>query len=270
MKNIPSFDSFINESIINEAAGPDLREVKKCMKEFMKRTKFIKNMQGMDWQLPSEPIIVTNKDLDIKGSASGNYLITAVYEKYGPKYMIEFHMVMPNPKFPGGMGSFTKEFDKNVWEKFANAHKNQLLSPNQLNVKTITDASVFVEKFLTDELNALYNTTAAAAPSILSEFQKMFKVAEVTELSDGRIRLNYWFKRAGDGSAVPKTNLFFIVDPQHQTVQFKNPDKITPNQETYTSMRELHNLVGAMISDWKSEDKAKYNNMSLNAFRDDR
>jgi hypothetical protein len=266
MEHIKTFESFLNES-----AGPDLREVKKCMKEFMKRTKFIKNMQGMDWQLPSEPIIVTNKDLDIKGSASGNYLITAVYKKYGlrPKYMIEFHMVKPNPKFPDGIGSFTKEFDKNVWEKFANIHKNQLLSPNQLNVKTITDASVFVEKFLTDELNALYNTTAAATSSILSEFQKMFKAAEVTELSDNRIRLNYWFKRAGDGSAVPKTNLFFIVDLEQQTVQFKNPDKITPIR-TYTSMRELHNLVGAMISDWKSEDKEKYNAMTLNAFRNDR
>jgi hypothetical protein len=35
-------------------------------------------------------------------------------------------------------------------------------------------------------------------------------------------------------------------------------------------MRELHNLVGAMISDWKSEDKEKYNAMTLNAFRNDR
>jgi hypothetical protein len=269
MKNIPTFEDFIFE-----AKGPDPREIKKAVKDFMSRTKFVRNMLDMNWRLPSEPIVITNKDLDIKGSATGNYLITGVYSKYGPKYMVEFYMAMPNPKFPKTLGVFTKEFDKNVWEKFVADHDKQLLQPRELNAKTITDASVFVEQFITNELNSIFGSTDSSAEvqsdTVLGEFQKFFKAAEVTEISDNRLRLNYWFKRAGDGSAVPKTNLFFIVDPQHRTVEFKNPDKRTPIQDTYTDLRDLHRIIGDMISVWKAEDRGRLNAAKQSAFNLDR
>lgn len=269
MKNIPTFESFILESVLNEAKGPDMKDIQRLVKNFETKSKFVKNMKGMDWRVATEPIIVTNKDLDLKGSASGNYLITGAYKIYGPHYKIEFISVEPNPKFPKTMGVYTKEFDENVFNKFIDAHKDQLLDPSRLDVKSIKDLSVAVGQFTTDEFNLLIGAIEPDT-SLKGSIESSFKDAEVSEISNGRLRLDFYSKRAGDGKAVPKQNLLFIVDPTHQTVEFKNPDVRGDFQETYTDLKNLSRFVKDSIRRWKDADKARYDHMSLNAFRQDR
>jgi hypothetical protein len=272
MKNIPTFEDYVIEQTLNEAKGLDLKMIQKCVKEFLQKTKFVKNMKGMSWRVATEPIIVTNKDLDLKNSASGNYLITGMYEKYGPVYVIEYVKVSPSPKFPDSLGTFAKAFDKAVWEKFLNAHKNQFLDPSRLDPKSITDASVFVEQFITSELTAMLpqGNTGEDPNSIKSQLIKTFKDAQIKDVSNGRLRVDFFFKRAGDGRSVAKTNLLFIVDPSAQTVEFKNPDKIGAPQEAFSSVRDLVNTIRNFISLWKEEDQEKADRMNQSAFNLDR
>jgi len=271
MKNIPTFESFILESSINEAKGPDLKEAMKCAKEFERKSKFVKNMKGMNWKLATEPIIITNKDLDLKGSASGNYMITGAYKAYGPAYKIEFISVEPNPKFPRTMGVYTKEFDEKIFDKFVDAHKDQFLDPSRLDTKAIKDLSVLVNDFIVSELNAMFPpSSSAGGESFKSSVENMFKDAEVSDISGGKIRLDFYLKRAGDGKSVPKQNLFFVVDPTHQTVEFTNPDRNGNFRDSYTDIKTLSTFVKNSIRDWKEADKATYDNMQQNAFRGDR
>jgi hypothetical protein len=280
MKNIPTFEDFVNESVLNEAKGPDLREVNKVVKAFNEKTKFIKMMKANGAFVCTEPIIVTNKDLDLKGSASGNYLITLVY-KFGPSYesqsKVEFICVEPNPKFPRTMGVYSKVIDDNVWEKFKKDHEKQLLEPESLTPQAIKDAGEIVRVFVTNELTAMLPPEAPKgefvadnAASVKAAIEGAHKDAEVSEISNGRLRVDFYSKRAGDGKAVPKTNLLFIVDPQHQTVEFKHPDSRGQFQDAYTSLRDLSRFMKDSIRNWKDADRDRYEASRQEAFRMDR
>lgn len=258
MKNIPTFEDFVNESL-NEAKGPDMKDVQRLIKEFEKKVKFIRNMKGMDWRTATEPVIVTNRDLDLKGSASGNYLITAVYKMYGPGYKVEFVTVEPNPKFPKTMGVYTKTFDEQVWTKFVHAHDKQFQDPSRLDANSIKNLSPIVGQFVTDELNAYFGSTSTTSDtSIKGLIEDTFKDAEVSEISGGRLRVDFYVKRAGDGKVVGKTNLLFIVSPEHQTVEFKNPDSRAQLQDTYADIKNLSQFIKSTMRDWKANDRERY------------
>lgn len=267
MKNIPTFEDFVFESL-NEAKGPDMKDVQRLQKEFEKKAKFVKNMKGMDWKVATEPIIVTNKDIDLKSSASGNYMITGAYKAYGPVYKIEYIAVAPNPKFPKTMGVYIKEFDENVFNKFVNAHEKQLLDPSRLDPTAIKNLSQLVAQFVTDELNAYFGSTSTSSDtSIKALIEDMFKDAEVSEISGGRLRVDFYVKRVGDGKSVGKTNLLFIVSPEHQTIEFKNPDVRTQLQDTYTDIKGLSQFIKSSIRDWKANDREKYEESKYQQWR---
>jgi hypothetical protein len=267
MKNIPTFEDFV----LNEAKGPDLKDVNRLVKNFEQKAKFVKNMKGMNWKVATEPIIVTNKDLDLKQAATGNYMITGAYEAYGPIFKIEYIALAPNPKFPKTMGVYIKEFDKNVFDKFVDAHKDQFLDPSRLDPKAIKDLAVMVGQFATDELNTIFGVTSQAdAGTFKSAIESAFKDVEVSEISNDRLRLDFYSKRAGDGKAVPKTNLLFIVDPTNQTVEFKNPDSRGQFQDAYTDIKSLSRFIKDSIRNWKDADRDRYEASNQEAFRMDR
>lgn len=268
MKNIPMFEDFVNQMMVNEAKGLDMKDVQRLQKEFEKKVKFIKNMKGMDWRMATEPVIVTNKDLDLKGSASGNYMITSVYKMYGPVYKIEYVGVEPNPKFPKTMGVWTKTLDEQVWKKFVGAHDKQFEDPSSLSPNSVKNLSPMVAQFVTDELNAYFgSSTGPTDTTTKGLIEDAFKDAEVSEISGNRLRVDFYVKRAGDGKAVGKTNLLFIVSPEHQTVEFKNPDSINPIQDTYTDIKDLSRFIKTTIANWKATDREKYEESKYQQWR---
>ena len=258
----------IVEESLNEAKGPDMKDVQRLQKEFETKVKFIKNMKGMNWRTATEPVIITNKELDLKGSASGNYMITAVYKMYGPVYKVEYVAVEQNPKFPKTMGIWTKTFDEQVWEKFVHAHDKQFEDPSRLSPASIKNLSPMVVQFVTDELNAYFGSNAGPADtSIKGLIEDAFKDAEVSEISGNRLRVDFFVKRAGDGKNVGKTNLLFIVSPEHQTVEFKNPDSRNPLQDTYTDIKDLSRFIKSTMRDWKAADREKYEESNYQQWR---
>jgi len=262
------FFDVIEESVVNEAKGPDLKDVQRLQKEFEKKTKFINNMKGMDWRSATEPIIVTNKDLDLKGSASGNYMITAAYQMYGPVFKVEYVAVEQNPKFPKTLGVWTKTLDEQVWNKFVHAHDKQLLPASRLDANAIKILSPMVAQFVTDELNAYFGAnTQNADTSLKGLITDTFKDSEVSEISGNRLRVDFYVPRAGDGKAVGKTNLLFIVSPEHQTIEFKNPDSRNPVQDTYTDFKGLSQYIKNTIRDWKAADREKYEEWKYNQWK---
>lgn len=266
MKNIPTFEDFVFESALNEAKGPDMKDVQRLQKNFEEKLKFIKNMKGMNWRTATEPVIITNKDLDLKGSASGNYMVTAVYKMYGPVHKVEYVAVEPNPKFPKTMGVWTKTLDEQVWEKFVKAHDSQFEDPSRLDANSVKTLTPMVVQFVTDELNAYFGTMSPDT-SIKGLIEDTFKDAEVSEISGNRLRVDFYSKRAGDGKAVGKTNLLFIVDPTHQTVEFKNPDSRAQLQDTYVDIKTLARYIKEQIRLWKAADQQKYDEWKFNQWK---
>jgi hypothetical protein len=105
---------------------------------------------------------------------------------------------------------------------------------------------------------------------LITDIKTALKDAEVRKLSDNRLRLDFYSKRAGDGKSVSKQNLLFIVDPQKEMIEFKNPDSYAKFETKYSSVRELSKFVKDSIRDWKQKDKAKYDQWKHNAWRNDR
>jgi hypothetical protein len=275
MKNIPSFEEFVNESL-NESLSLTLRDVPKIVKDFVSRTKYIKNLKEKDWLTASEIIIVTDKDFDIKGkSTTGNYMLLGLYKTYGPVYKVEWASVRPDMKYPANAGIYNKEIDKATWEKLKNAHERKMIDPKSLTANDIKNTGDLLGKFITDEINTSsvpvkgqFDPTNSG--SIKMEIESAYKDSEVSIVRGDNVRVDFYFKRAGDGRNVAKTNLFFIIDPSQQSVEFKNPDVSGLSRANYRNMRDISAFFKSSIQAWKDEDKRRSDAMQQTAFSQDR
>jgi len=279
MNHIHTFAEFLNESL-NEASLVDfnLRAVPKITKEYVSRTKYIKNYKGQGrWSAAATPIIITDRDFDVKGkSASGNYLLLSLY-KYAGEYKIEWAAVKPDAKYPNGIGIFQKEIDQRTWEKLLKTHERQMIDPDSINSTHIKSAGDVLEQFITNELQAMAPVgpvkgqfDPANAESIKMEVESAHRDAEVSIINGDKVRVDFYFKRAGDGRNVAKTDLMFIIDPTSQTVEFKNPSSSVFLQEKYSSLKDISQFFKNSIQTWKEDDKKKYDAMQQNAFTQDR
>ena len=273
MINLNTYEDYMS---LNENRAPGVRDIQKALKSTKEKTKFIRNMKDMNAHVATESIVFSNRDFPEVGevpSATGNYLLSSMYEMKDKEFVmrkkIEFVKIGPNAK--DSMGVYSRFVNEKDWERFLKDHKNQLLDPRQLNPKAILDLVSIIEGFLNSEIALMFPADAPPPTDNLeNQLKSKFSDVEVSEISGERLRLNFFFKRQGDGSAVPKTNLYFIVDPNGQSVEFKNPDKINPIQDTWTDLRNLVQIIKDHISEWKDEDKQKYQNASQEAFRQER
>lgn len=275
MKNILSYEEFVNESL-NEALSLDFRDVPKIVKDFVSRTKNIKNLKEKDWLTASEIITVTDKDFDIKGkSTTGNYMLLGLYKTYGPVYKVEWASVRPDMKYPSNAGIYNKEIDKGTWEKLKKAHERKMIDPKSLSVGDIKNTGDLLGKFISDEINTSSVPVKGQFDSINSESIKIeiesaYKDSEVSIISGDKVRIDFYFKRAGDGRNVSKNNLMFIIDPLNQSIEFKNPDVSGLSRSNYRNMKDISSFFKSSIQTWKEEDKRKYDVMQQNAFNQDR
>jgi hypothetical protein len=275
MKNLPTFEEFVNESL-NEALSLDVRDVPKIVKDFVSRTKHIKNLKEKDWLTASEIIIVTDKDFDIKGkSTTGNYMLLGLYKTYGPVYKVEWASVRPDMKYPANAGIYNKEIDKGTWEKLKNAHERQMIDPKRLSASDIKNTGDLLGTFITDEINSSLvpvkgQFDSMNAESIKMEIESAYKDSEVSIIRGDKVRVDFYFKRAGDGRNVAKTNLMFIIDPSNQSIEFKNPDVNGFSRANYRNLKDISSFFKNSIQTWKDEDKRKSDAMQQNAFSQDR
>lgn len=275
MKNLTTYEDYMS---LNENRAPGARDIQKALKSTKEKTKFIRNMQGMNAHVATESIIFSTRDFPEVGevpSATGNYLLSSMYEMKDKESVmrkkIEYVKIGPNAK--DSMGIYSRFVDDKDWERFLKDHKNQLLEPRQINPKAILDLVSIIEGFLNSEIALMFPPNSPKPPvgeGLEDQLKAKFGDVEISGISDDRLRLNFFFKRMGDGSAVPKTNLYFIVNPNGQSVEFKNPDKINPIQDTWTDIRNLVQIIKDRIAEWKEEDKQKYQDASQEAFRQER
>jgi hypothetical protein len=280
MKHIHTFERFINESIINEGSFVDfnLRAVPKIVKDYVSRTKYIKNYKGQGrWSAAAEPIIITDRDFDVKGkSASGNYLLLSLY-KFAGEYKIEWAAVRPDAKYPNGIGIFQKAIDQRAWENLLKAHQRQMVDPDSINSTHIKNAGDVLGQFITDELRAMGPVAPvkgqfepASRESVKLELESAYKDVTVEILKDGRVRADFYHKRAGDGRNVPKTNLVFLIDAPNQIIEFVNPDSSQREEIKYNTLKDIGQFIQQCTRAWKDEDKRRSDAMSQSAFKLDR
>ena len=272
MKHLHTFESFLNESL-NEAIKLNLREIPKLVKEYVDRAKYIGDLKKKSWWTAADIITITDKDFDVKGkSASGNYMLLGLYELSGPVYKIEWAAVRPDM-----VAIFSKEIDKRTWEKLLKAHQRQMVDPKNLTPADVNKAGNLMAQFLTTEINMAVppkpvkgNLDPTNADSVKMEVEGAHKDADVSIISGGKVRVDFYSKRAGDGRNVAKTNLLFIIDPAQQTVEFKNPDSSKFFQVKYQNMKDISQFFKDSIKGWVEDDKKKYDAMQQNALSQDR
>ena len=152
-----------------------------------------------------------------------------------------------------------------------------MVDPNNLTPSDINKAGNLMVQFLTDEINAAFPPKPVKgqfdptnSESIKMEVESAHRDAEVSILSSGVVRVDFYRKSAGDGRNVAKTNLLFLIDPNRQTVEFKNPSSSKFLEVKYTSLRDLSNFFKDSIKGWEDEENRKLAAMQQNAFSQDR
>jgi hypothetical protein len=275
MKNIPSFEDFINESFLNEGVVEfNLKSVPKIVKDYLSRTKYIKNIKSQGrWSATSEPIILTDKDFEVKGkSASGNYLLLSLY-KFAGECKIEWAAVRPDAKYPNGIGIFQKVLDEGVWKKIFDAHERKMVDPKSINAGDIKNGGDILGKFIEDELNLMI-TPKPAIPgqfdgandeSVKNSIQDQFGEANVTIKSKGKVRVDFSIKDAQGGN----TNLWFMIYPEHMQMDFHRPDSSNQVQNTYSDMKSIAKFIKDNIKIWKAENKAKADAYARSSAKED-
>lgn len=272
MSRIHTFESFLNENL-NEAAKVSLKDVQRLYKEYVDRSKYIGDLKKKSWWTAADIITLTDSDFSVSGkSVSGKYMLLGLYQIAGPTYKIEWAAVKPDT-----VAVFSKEIDKRTWEKLLKAHQRQMVDPSNLTSADINKAGNLMVQFLTDEVNAAFPPKPVKGQfepsnpeSIKMEIESAHRDAEVSILGNGVVRVDFYRKSAGSGRNVAKTNLLFLIDPNRQTVEFKNPSSSKFLEVKYTSLRDLSNFFKESIQGWEDEEKKKISAMQQSAFSQDR
>jgi hypothetical protein len=275
MFNIPTFEEFINESLLTEGVVEfNLKSVPKIVKDYLSRTKYIKNIKGQGrWSAASEPIIITDKDFEVKSkSATGNYLLLSLY-KFAGECKIEWAAVKSDAKYPNGIGIFQKVIDEGSWDAIYKAHQRKMVDPKSINANDIKNGGEILGKFITDELNLMI-TPKPAIPgqfdgandeSVKDAIQDEFSEADVTVKSAGKVRVDFSIKDAQGGNA----NLWFMIYPEHRQIDFHRPDFSGHVQDTYSDMKNISKFIKDSIKIWKAENKAKADAYARSSAKED-
>jgi hypothetical protein len=275
MNHIPTFEDFINESLLTEGVVEfNLKSVPKIVKDFNSRTKYISNIKNQGrWSAVEEPIIITDKDFEVKGkSATGNYLLLSLY-KFAGECKIEWAAVRPDAKYPNGIGIFQKVLDEGTWNSLMKAHQRKMVDPKSINANDIKRGGDILGKFIEDELNLMASPNSsrkgqfdgADDESVKDSIQNEFGEADVTIKSRGKVRVDFSIKDAQGG----KTNLWFMIYPEHRQMDFHRPDFSGHVQDTYSDMKSISKFIKDSIKIWKAENKAKADAYARSSAKED-
>jgi hypothetical protein len=242
----------------------------------IQKKKFITNLRDRSWHIAIKPIEVKQKDIDTSIVAiTGKYLITGFYKRAG-----EFKVEYVTCTVKSGAGCWTRAIDEKVWNKLKKKYESSLLDPKKLTKSDLDILASVSSKFLTKEAEAINKNIKPAvkgkldmdSPASLGKaLEDAVSGSEWYMLNDNeRIRFNVFVKAAGSGSAVPKTNLWFVIEPKLKSVTFKTGDGILDDSFNYKDFKDLVSSIRDRMNDWKKRDKSNYEEGRYQAWKLDR
>ena len=242
----------------------------------IQKKKFISNLKDRSWHIAIKPIEVKQKDIDTSIVAiTGKYLITGFYKRSG-----EFKVEYITCTVKSSAGCWTRELDEKVWTKLKKKYESSLLDPSKLTKSDLDTLANVASKFLNKEAEAINKNIKPAekdkldmdSPASLGRaLEDAVSGSDFNILNDDeRIRFNVFLKAAGDGSAVPKRNLWFIIEPKLKSVTYKTGDGILDDSFNYKDFKDLVSSIRDRMNDWKKRDKSNYEEGRYQAWKLDR
>lgn len=273
---IKSIYEFVNEAKMPEGSitPADIRDTVSIVA--IQKKKFISNLKDRSWHIAIKPIEVKQKEIDTHIVAiTGKYLITGFYKKSG-----EFKVEYTCCTVKSGASSWTTVLDEKLWNKLMKKYESSLLSPSKLTKSDLDTLAGITSKFLNKEAEAINKNIKPAekgkldmdSPASLGRaLEDAVSGSDFNILNDDeRIRFNVFVKAAGDGSAVPKRNLWFIIEPKLKSVEYKSGNGILDDSFNYKDFKDLVSSIRDRMNDWKKKDKLNYEEGRYQAWKLDR